>query len=185
MATNNSSQTATFGLLPEAEGRAGSFGLSMVINVVVAGLLLLLTIAQVHAVHEPQKYGTQLVFPADEPKPIPPPVPKVKFIPPPPKMEAPKIQIPRETPPPPKVAEVKLPTPELPKMEAAPPKKFTPPPQPKVGLFSSATPTTVANNMTKPTVQAAGFGDPQGVKPNPNAHGAVQIAAAGFSDAAP
>lgn len=187
MATNNSStQFATFGLLPEPEGRSGSFGLSMVINIVVAGLLLMLTIAQVHQVHE-QKYVTQLIFPADAPKPVQPPVPKVKVIPPPPKiMDAPrKIELPRETPPPPKVVEVKLPTPELPKMVAAPPKRFTPPPQPKVGLFASSTPTAVANNMSKPSTRAAGFGDPEGVKPNPNAHGAVAIAAAGFADAAP
>jgi|SRR5580700_6320788 TonB family protein len=188
MTTNNSStQFATFGLLPEPEGRAGSFGLSMVLNLVVAGLLLLLTIAQVHHVRQEQKYITQLVFPVDAPKPIPPPVPKVKVVAPPPKiMDAPrKIELPRETPPPPKIVEVKLPTPELPKMVAAPPKKFTPPPQPKEGLFTSSKPTAVANNMSKPSVTAAGFGDPQGVKPNPNGHGAVAIAAVGSFNAAP
>jgi TonB family protein len=177
----------TFGLLPEPPGRFGSFGMSMVINIVVASLLLVLTIAQVHEVREQQKYITQLVFPKDLPKPAPIPVPKVKVIPPPPKINVapPRIQLPRETPPPPKIAEVKMPTPELPKMEAAPPKKFTPPPQPKVGLFTSDKPTAVANNMAKPSVQAAGFGDPQGVKPNPNAHGAVAIAAVGSFNSAP
>lgn len=187
MATNYSqTQQASFGLLPEPEGRMGSFGMSMVINIVIAALLLLLTIAQVHNVREHAKYVTQLVFPTDVPKPIPPPIPRVKVIAPPPLVQPPpKIVMPRELPPPPKIVEVKLPTPELPKMEAAPPKRFTPPPQPKVGLFKSETPTTVANNMSAPTVKAAGFGDPQGVKPNPNGHGAVAIASVGAFNAVP
>jgi TonB family protein len=180
-------ERGTFGLLPEPPGRMRSFGASMVLNLVVAALLLLLTIAQVHQVREHAKYVTQLVFPTDVPKPVPPPVPKVKVIPPPPKLNQapPRIQLPKEMPPPPKIAEVKLPTPELPKMEAAPPKKFTPPPQPKVGLFESSKPTAVANNMSKPDIKAGGFGDPQGVKPNPNGHGAVAIAAVGSFSAAP
>lgn len=188
MASNDSYvERGTFGLLPEPPGRMRSFGASMAINLVVAAILLLLTIAQVHQVREQQKYITQLVFPTDVPKPIPPPVPKVKVIPPPPKLNIapPRIQLPKETPPPPKVAEVKLPTPELPKVEAAPPKKFTPPPQPKVGLFTSDKPTAVANNMAKPSIKAGGFGDPEGVKPNPNGHGAVAIAAVGSFNSAP
>ncbi|HTW49835.1 MAG TPA: TonB family protein [Acidobacteriaceae bacterium] len=180
-------ERGTFGLLPEPPGRMRSFGASMVINVIVAALLLLLTIAQVHEVREQQKYITQLVFPKDLPKPAPVAVPKVKVIPPPPKVNvAPaRIQLPRETPPPPKIAEVKMPTPELPRVEAAPPKRFTPPPQPKVGLFTSDKPTAVANNMSKPSIKAGGFGDPEGVKPNPNGHGAVAIAAVGSFNSAP
>jgi TonB family protein len=192
MATNDTFvdvERGTFGLLPEPDGRMRSFGASMVINVVVAALLLLLTIAQVHQIREQQKYVTELVFPKDLPKPAPIPVPKVKVIPPPPKVNVapPRIQLPRELPPPPppKPVEVKMPTPELPKMEAAPPKKFTPPPQPKTGLFTSDKPTAVANNMSKPTIKAGGFGDPEGVKPNPNGHGAVAIAAVGSFNAAP
>ncbi|HTV13423.1 MAG TPA: TonB family protein [Acidobacteriaceae bacterium] len=180
-------ERGTFGLLPEAPGRLRSFGASMVINLVVAAILLLLTIAQVHQVREQQKYITQLVFPTDAPKPVPPPVPRVKVIPPPPRLNQapPRIQLPREIPPPPKVAEMKMPTPMLPKVEAAPPKKFTPPPQPKVGLFTSDRPTAVANNMARPSVKAGGFGDPEGVKPNPNGHGAVAIAAVGSFNSAP
>jgi TonB family protein len=188
MASNDTfADRGTFGLLPEPPGRLRSFGASMVINVVIAALLLLLTIAAKKEIQDNNKYITQLVFPVDTPKPIPPPVPKVKVIPPPPKLNEapPRIQLPKETPPPPKPVEVKLPTPELPKMEAAPPKKFTPPPQPKVGLFTSDKPTAVANNMSKPTVKAGGFGDPEGAKPNPNAHGAVAIAAVGSFNSAP
>ena len=170
MATNNYPypQPATFGLLPEPEGRMGCFGASMLINITIAGLALLLTIAQVHQAHEQHKYITELVFPVEQPKPVVVPVPKVKFIPPPPVThEAPKIV--------------------LPKVEAAPPKRFTPPPQPKLGLFKSETPTTVANNMSHPTVKVGGFGDPNGVKPNPNANAnrAATIAAVGDFNAAP
>jgi TonB family protein len=73
----------------------------------------------------------------------------------------------------------------MPKMEAAPPKRVTPPPQPKVGMFKSSTPTTVANNMSAPTPKVGGFGDPQGVKPNPNATRTATIAAVGSFNAAP
>lgn len=188
MATMNSysQRAASFGLLPEPEGRLGSFGLSMLLNFTVAALIVLFTLAQVHAVHEQQKYITQLVFPVEQPKPPVIPIPKVKVIPPPPLIKTPpRIELPRETPPPPKVVEVKLPTPEMPRMEAAPPRRITPPPQPKVGLFKSEAPTRVANNMVAPSVHAGGFGDPQGVRPNPNANRPATIAAVGSFDAAP
>jgi len=187
MATDNSVKRGTFGLLPEPEGRMGSFGMSMVINVTIAALLLLLTIAQVHQVQERRYETTQLIFPTEQPKPYVPPVPRVKIIPPPPvvKLDQPKIEMPKPLPAPPKIAEIKLPTPVMPKMEAAPPKRVTPPPQPKLGLFKSETPTTVANNMSAPTPKVGGFGDPQGVKPNPNATRPATIAAVGAFNAAP
>jgi TonB family protein len=187
MATDNSLKRGTFGLLPEPEGRMGSFGMSMVINVTIAALMLLLTIAQVHQVQEHRYETTQLIFPVAQPKPYVPPVPKVKIIPPPPvvKLDQPKIELPKPLPPPQKVAEIKLPTPIMPKIEAAPPKRVTPPPQPKLGLFKSTTPTTVANNMSAPTPKVGGFGDPQGVKPNPNATRPATIAAVGSFNAAP
>jgi TonB family protein len=187
MATDNSVKRATFGLLPEPEGRMGSFGMSMVINVTIAALLLVLTIAQVHQVQEHRYQTTQLIFPVEQPKPYVPPVPKIKFVPPPPvvKVEQPKIEMPKELPPPPKVAEIKLPTPAMPKIEAAPPKKFTPPPQPKLGAFKSESPTTVANNQAAPTAKMGGFGDPEGVKPNPAATRAATVAAIGSFNAAP
>jgi TonB family protein len=54
-----------------------------------------------------------------------------------------------------------------------------------VGLFKSEVPTQVANNMAAPTVKTGGFGDPQGVKPNPNANRQATIAAVGAFNAAP
>jgi TonB family protein len=187
MATDNSVKRGTFGLLPEPEGRMGSFGMSMVINVTIAALLLLLTIAQVKQVQEHRYETTQMIFPVEQPKPYVPPVPRVKIIPPPPvvKLEQPKIEMPKPLPAPPKIAEIKLPTPVMPKMEAAPPKRVTPPPQPKVGLFKSESPTAVANNMSAPTAKTGGFGDPVGVKPNPNATRTATIAAVGSFNAAP
>lgn len=186
--TNNTFQRGTFGLLPETEGRMGSFGLSMVINVTVAALLLVLTIAQVHEVRQRQYQTTQLVFPVEQPKPYVPPVPKIK-LPPPPRvaLEQPKIMMPKPVPAPepPKVADMKMPTPVLPKIEAAPPKRVAPPPQPKVGLFQSTTPTQVANNRVAPTLKTGGFGDPEGVHPNPNASKPQTIAAVGSFDGTP
>jgi len=176
----------SLGLLPEPKGRFGSFGVSMVVNILAAGILLLLTMAHVHEEKQRQYQTTTLVFPVEPPKPIIPPAPKVTVIPPPPKVEQPpKITIPKPQPEPPKPVVVKTPEPAAPPMPAAPPKAVTPPPQPKVGLFKSATPTHVANNTAAPTIKTGGFGDPEGVKPNPNANKPATIAAAGAFNAAP
>lgn len=190
MSTEDVLIRSNFGLLPEPRGRWGSFGLSMVTNVAVAALLVLFTMAQLHKTEMRRYQATQLIFPSDPPKVSPPPVPKVKVTAPPqllklapPKIAMPKIEAPR--PEPPKIQEVKLNTPVLPVVPPAPPKAVAPPPQPKVGLFASATPTPVANNRTAPSVKAGGFGDPVGVKPNPNASGPTRLAAVGSFANAP
>src|SRR5450755_1454726 len=138
-----------FGLLPEPEGRWGSFGISMVTNIIIMSLLVLLT-AAIHKV-EKQKYNETLIFPQEVPPPPKIVVPKVKvFAPPQPevvKLTPPKIPIP-----------VELKQPDAPKLPPAPPKAVAPPPQPKVGLFSSPKPTETANNQVKPDVKAGGFG---------------------------
>jgi TonB family protein len=177
---NDPLNRANFGLLPEPKGRLGSFGVSMAANLTVGALLILFAAARVHEV-KVEKYNTAtLIFPVEQPKPYIPPAPKVKVIPPPPKVE-PKITPPKPRPEiePPKVAEIKVPTPEMPKVPAAPPKAVAPPPQPKVGLFKSSTPTVVANNTVAPSVKTGGFGDPVGVTPNPNATKPANIAAVG------
>jgi TonB family protein len=190
MASNNDNDLlnrANLGLLPEPKGRMGSFGVSTIVNLVAGGILVLITMAHVH--EEKTKYQTTtLVFPVEQPKPYIPPAPKVTVIPPPPKVEQPpKIAGPKPQPPPepPKPVEVKTPTPAAPPIAPAPPKAVTPPPQPKVGLFKSATPTPVANNTAAPTVKTGGFGDPVGVTPNPSANRPATIAAAGAFNAAP
>ncbi|WP_446745755.1 energy transducer TonB [Silvibacterium acidisoli] len=181
-------KNAEFGLLPEPEGRLGSFGVSMVANIAVGALILLFAAARIHEVKVRKENTATLIFPLEQPKPYVPPVPKVKIIPPPPKViEPPKpvIQPPKPVVEPPKPVEVKVPTPEQPKIAPAPPKAVTPPPQPKVGLFKSPTPTQVANNTAPPSVKTGGFGDPSGVKPNPNATKAPTVAAVGAFNAAP
>lgn len=158
----------------------------MIVNVAIAALLILFSMAAVHEAKVQKYQTTQLIFPVEQPKPYIPPVPKVKIIPPPPKIEQPrKIEIPKPVPEPPKVAEVKIPTPEVPKIAPAPPKRVTPPPQPKVGLFSSSKPTVVANNVAPPTTKTGGFGDPVGVTPNPNANKPANIAAVGAFNGTP
>jgi TonB family protein len=183
----NRENFGNFGLLPEPEGRWGSFGVSMVGNILIASLLILLT-AAVHKV-EKQKYNQTLIFPQEVPPPPPPKIqpPKVKVIAPPqpqlvkldpPKIAPPKIQ-PPELPKP-----VKLEQPDQPKLPPAPPKAVAPPPQPKVGLFTSPKPTEVANNQVKPDLKTGGFGDPTGAKPNPTSTKS-QLVATGSFNAAP
>lgn len=178
---------ANLGLLPEPEGRFRSFGVSTAANVLAGAILVLITMAQVHQERARHYQTTELVFPVEQPKPYVPPVPKVKVIPPPPKVieQKPKISIPKPQPEIPKPQVVKLPTPETPHLVAAPPRAVTPPPQPKVGLFKSATPTAVANNMSAPSLKTGGFGDPMGVTPNPHASRPATIAAVGSFGSAP
>src|SRR5271163_3503481 len=175
----------TFGLLPEPEGRWGSFGVSMVTNILVMSLLILLT-AAIHKV-EKQKYNETLIFPQEVPPPPKIIVPKVKvFAPPQPevvKLTPPKIVVPKIQPPPEIPKPVKLDQPDQPKLPPAPPKAVTPPPQPKVGLFASAKPTEVANNKEAPSAHTGGFGDPIGAKPNPNSTSSQLVAVGAFNNA--
>ncbi|MGC1362069.1 MAG: energy transducer TonB [Silvibacterium sp.] len=172
---------ANFGLLPEPESRFGSIGVSLFVNLALAGLVILFSIAGMHQIKKEKENTAILVFPIEQPKPyIPPPVPRVHVIPPPPKLEQPKIQPPKPKPvvEPPKMEEIRVHE-EAPVIDPAPPKRVTPPPQPKVGVFVSSHPTAVANNMSRPSTKTGGFGDPEGVRPNPNATRAANIPAVG------
>src|SRR5580698_7691765 len=148
-----------FGLLPEPEGRWGSFGASMVTNIIIMSLLVLFT-AAIHKV-EKQKYNETLIFPQEVPPPPKIVVPKVKvFAPPQPevvKLTPPKIVIPKIQPPPEIPKPVKLDVLQ-PKLPPAPPKAVAPAPQPKVSLFTSPKPIEIANNKVQPTAKAGGFG---------------------------
>src|ERR1700721_2129430 len=130
----NRDNFGSFGLLPEPEGRWGSFGVSMVTNIIIMSLLVLLT-AAIHKV-EKQKYNETLIFPQEVPVPPPPKivVPKVKvFAPPQPgvvKLPPPKITVPKIQPPPEIPKPVKMDQPDQPKLPPAPPKAVAPPPQP-------------------------------------------------------
>lgn len=174
MQTDDILNRTSFGLLEDPKGRFGSFAVSAITNIVLAGLLVLFTMAQLHRVAARHYEQTQLIFPVEPPKASPPPVPKVKVIPPPPKLriqpQVAKITPPKvEVPEPPKIQPIPIKAPEMPKLPPPPPKAVTPPPQPKVGLFASNNPTPVANNKVAPTAtKPAGFGDPLGAVPNPN-----------------
>lgn len=192
MANNDPLNHANFGLLPEPQGRFGSFTVSTVVNVAILVILVLLSLAQAHRVKVRPEETTQLIFPVQQPKPVVPPVPKVTIVPPPrvqlqkleqtpPKI---KIQQPKPVPEPPKTVAMKTPV-AMPRIAPAPPKAVAPPPKPKVGLFKSAEPTHVANNRVAPTPKTGGFGDPQGVAPNPNATRPATVAAVGAFDSAP
>jgi TonB family protein len=186
MANQDLLNHANFGLLPDEKGRYGSFGISLAVNAAILGLAILLSIAGMHEVKRQQINNSVLIFPTEQPKPVPPPVPRVHVYAPPPKvlLEQPKIQLPKPVVEPPKMAEMKMPE-EAPKLAPAPPRRVTPPPQPKVGLFASTHPTMVANNQAHPSVKAGGFGDPNGVHPNPNANRPATVAAVGSFQAAP
>ena len=171
---------ANLGLLPDEKSRFGSFGISLFVNAAIAGLIVLLSIAGVHEVKQQQETSI-LIYPTQPPpKPTLPPVPRVHVIPPPPKLEQPKIEIPKPRPivEPPKVEQLRVHE-EAPRLAPAPPLRVTPPPQPKVGLFRSSHPTLVANNHERPSTHTGGFGDPEGVRPNPNANRPATIAAVG------
>jgi TonB family protein len=181
-----------FGLLPEAEFRWASFGAATITNLTIGALVIFIAMNELHRQVQLKHFqSTSLVFPS-EPPPIvkPPAIPKVKVTPPPPvemaKLAPPKLAIPKIEPPKPiempKPVKMDVPTPALP---PPPPKAVAPAPQPKLANFATNNPTPVANNTVAPTPKTGGFGNPVGVKANPNADRTATIAAAGFATAAP
>jgi TonB family protein len=153
-----------FELLPEPKDRMASFGLSTIINLVIASILLLLTMSRIRQAETNHYYSTQLVFPVKPPK-FKAPRPATA------KIAAPPIV--RITPRPSLIMAAKvrreLPQPETVKMDAS-----SMPAMPAPALRKVA-PSTVA----KPLVKAGGFGDPMGVTPNPNSTRPATIAAVG------
>ncbi len=187
MPTENLSIRTNFGLLEEEKGRWRSFGASMITNIAILAFLLLVTIAH-HQVVVKHMQAAELLLPVEVPPPPKVEVPKVKIVAPPQpviaKLDPPKIVTPKPEIEPPKPVKLDIPKP-IPVIPPAPPKAVAPPPAPKVGMFESPKPTTVANNMNKPTLKAGGFGDPVGVTANPNANRPSNIAAVGSFNSAP
>ncbi len=170
---------ANFGLLPQEKNRFGSFGVSLVVNGLIGALILVLTISQVHEAHVRQQ-RLQLTYLA-QPKPYVPPVIKVKMPPIPKiKIEEPKIVVPKPVvvPEPPKVEPIKVET-KAPAIPAPVPRPVVQPPAPVVGRFANSTPAPAAAVRVAPVAKAAGFGDPAGVTPNPNANRAATVASVG------
>jgi TonB family protein len=180
------SVNSTLGLLDDGKSRWGSLATSMVANVTV--LILLLIIGAIHhQVVVKKTRAEELYFPVEPPKPPKVEVPKVKVVAPPKleiaRVEPPKIQPPTPEIEPPKMVKLDIPKPVL-NIPPAPPKAVAPPPAPKVGMFVSDKPTPVANNQTRPQATMGGFGNPQGVAPNPNSNRAATIVALGSFNAA-
>ncbi len=173
---------ANFGLLPEEKNRFGSFGVSLLVNGSICAAVLVLTVSSVHEAHIRQQ-RMQLTYLAEQPKPYVPPVIKVKM-PPVPKIEPPKIEVPKivapkvvVTPPPPKVEPLKVET-KAPVIPISAPRPVVQPPAPVVGKFNS-TPAPAAAPKVAEVAKPAGFGDPSGAAPNPNANRPTAVAAVG------
>jgi len=183
-------ELATFGLLPEPEGRNKAFTVSLIINVSAIALILVLSIFMVHHQVVQQKLeATQLLLPVTPVKPLRPIVhPPVTIVPPTPDLLnkiAPKfIYKPTQAETQPKLARVHMNNMSAPVLPPYRPDSVALPPQPKVGTFATAIPTAIANNQGKTSTKTGGFGDPQGVHPNPNASRTATVAAVGsFSSA--
>jgi TonB family protein len=187
MATADRSNQDNFGLLPVEKRGYKSLGISALVNVAIAVLVLIISMSAVHVARQKNLVANEIVFQPPTPRPIVPPVPRIHIYAPPPKTMPSKIFMPAPKPvkTPPKIQHIKMPTPALPNIPAAPPRRVAPPPKPKVGLFKSFNPTPVANNRSHPTLHTGGFGDPQGVHPNPSATRRPTIAAFGNPEEAP
>ncbi len=177
MPMNTSPGQLPLGLLPEPEGRSASFIVSAGIN---AAILVVCIAAGMMAKNVIRQHfeQTQLVFPNN-----PPPTPKVKplapvKLPPPPKiqevkLEAPKIQLPKQQPKPKAIQmEAKL---SVPVMKAARPTIIMQP-QPKAAL-TAAMPAQVKQEHA--SVAPVHLGEIFGVRPNPSASRPATVAAIG------
>ena len=178
-------QLATFGLLPEPEGRNKAFTVSLIVNGVVIALILIMSIFFVHhQVVQKKLDATELLLPIKQVKTVRPIIrPKVVITPPTPDLLnriAPKITFkPAPTENQPKMARVKLNNISAPVLPPYRPDSVALPPQPKVGAFQTNIPTAVANNQGPTSTKTGGFGDPMGVHPNESANRPGNIAAVG------
>lgn len=182
-------EVATFGLLPEPEGRNKAFTVSLIINGAVVALILVLSVAMVHHQIVQKKMESTLLMPITPVKPVRPVIrPHVTLTPPTPDLLnriAPKFTYrpaPAEVQP--KLARVHMNNMSAPVLPPYRPDSVELPPQPKVGTFKTAIPTAIANNQGKTSTKTGGFGDPDGVHANPNATRPATVAAYGsFSSA--
>jgi TonB family protein len=168
-----------FGLLPEPEGRSGSFITAAVINMMILATVLYVGMMAKHVIQQHHFEQTELIFPT-----TPPPPPKVKVTPPPPlpeppkpmvKLDAPKINLPKIEPKPePKPVEIetKLKMPEIKMAKPA----ITLAPQPKAALAAAAPAQTLQQH---PSTAPVHLGETFGVTPNPNATKPATVAAIG------
>lgn len=178
----NTVVATAFASLPEPPSRLKYFGISFMAQAVFFFLIGKSTISLMAPVFYPvdTRDSVHLVAPdLAPPKPTPEPMEKVKASPPPVikvqphKVMPPPIEVAKLTPPPPPV--------EAPKLEKVPDRE--PLAGPKLPQGSSA---PVTLNKPARQVQTGGFGDPNGVPPNPNSTGrGPQIAKVGTFDLPP
>ncbi len=180
MSMNHYPISATFGLLPEPEGRARSFFTSTVVNMTILALVLYVGMMAKHAIEQHHFEQTELIFPT-----TPPPPPKVKVTPPPRlpeppkpaevKLDAPKINLPKPEPKPVlKSVEMEAKV-KLPEMKAAKPAIILAP-QPKAALTAAA---PAQSPQLHPSTAPVHLGETFGVTPNPNAMRPATVAAIG------
>ena len=148
-------ERTTFGLLPEPEGRAGSFFTSMVINGLILALLLVIGATAKKVMDQHKFEYTELIVPAT------PPPPKIKIQKPEPKPDLKPVTM---------EAKVALPTvkPGKPAVILAP--------QPKAALTAAM---PAQSPQVKPSTAPVHLGETFGVTPNPNATRPATVAAIG------
>lgn len=203
MAPNDLNRKATFGILPEDEGRSSSFTASFVINVTVAALIIFLSLAKVH--HDMVVREKTLVFLPSKPPEPPKPRPE---LPKPPKIEPPKVEPKLEEPPKIQPLPMPKPLPQPPTPQKPQPEVRKPLPiqtnqqvanvnQNRLQAINNQNQQVAVNspNRAMPIVANAAsdsrtrgnhperadihMGDAFGVKPNPNAHGPATITSVG------
>lgn len=179
MAMNTYPGNVSFGLLPEPEGRRGSFVTAAVINMTILATILYVGMMAKHVIAVHHFEQTELIFPTQPPPEVKVKVPPPPKLPEPPKVEvkldAPKINLPKIEPKPemkPVELESKLKMPEIKAMKPA----ITLAPQPKAALTAAAPALTPQQH---PSTAAVHLGDMQGVTPNPNAAKPATVAAIG------
>lgn len=168
-----------FGLLPEPEGRAGSFITSCVVNGLIVLAVLLISIFFKPIIQQHKFEQTELIFPTPPPPPIKlkvPPPPRIQMPKPPQvKLEAPKIEMPRPKPPEPKPVQLEAKV-ETPVMKPAKLPTVILPPQPKAAMAAAM---PARDSSVKPSTAPVHLGDTFGVTPNPNATKPATVAAVG------
>ncbi len=171
-------ERANFGLLPEPEGRPGSFITSMAINGVILALMLYVGATAKKVIDEHKYEQTELIIPT-----TPPPPEKLKIPPPPPdapkmpelKMDAPRLNV-AKVEPKPDLKPIHMDTPAAPlNIKAAKPAVVLAP-QPKAALTAAM---PAQSNQVKPSTKPVHYGETFGVTPNPNATRPATVAAIG------
>jgi TonB family protein len=163
-----SPRQATFGLLPQPEGRTRSFVTSSIVNLAVLGIALYIGMAAAPVVEQHYE-ETALIMPT-----MPPPLKLHKFRPPvPPKIEARRYHTKSPvTEPRPVHMEARLTAPQM--QRVRPQVRLAMQPRP---AFAAAMP--AHNRLVHASVSPVHLGETFGVRPNPNSARPATIAAIG------